>query len=124
MILYTPHSNIDDIKLLYPKVSFCKNSIYGAYTAPAENGITAKCLIKIDGRFCEIKSIVTDNTDKLFTEGLLRASLNFAGNRGAYIARCCDTNVADVLTVLGFEKKNGFYEGDIPTLLLGNCCKA
>ena len=31
--------------------------------------------------------------------------------------------IKDVLILLGFEKNNGIYEGDIPTLLKGSCCK-
>lgn len=124
MIHYIPHSDIDDIKTIYPEVSFDKNRVYGAYTTPYESVGIAKSLVKIDGRFCEITGIVTDITDKLLTEGLLRASLNFAGNRGAYIAKCADESIADVLTLLGFTKSGEFYEGDIPTLLQGSCCKA
>lgn len=123
MILFTPHTEIDDIKNLFPKAVFNESSLYGAYTSVSESGGTVKCLIKIDGRFCEIQNIVTDYSDKLLTEGLLRAALNFAGNRGAYTAKCCDENISDVLTILGFKKSEEFYEGDIPTLLQGSCCK-
>lgn len=123
MILYTPHSNIAEIKGLFPDILFEKDKIYGAYTSISESGDAVKCLIEINGRFCEIKNIKTDLKDKLLTEGLMRASLNYAGNRGAYIAKCKDENISDVLILLGFSKSGDFYEGDIPTLLQGSCCK-
>lgn len=123
MIKYEPLIEIDDIKELFPDVIFDKTCGYGAYKALDDSGNTVMALIRIDGRFCEISNIVTDYADKLLTEGLLRAALNFAGNRGAYIALCSDEKIADVLTLLGFTKKNGTYEGEIPVLLMGSCCK-
>ena len=53
----------------------------------------------------------------------MRAALNFGANRNAYMAYCSLEKINDVLTLLGFEKNNGIYEGDIPTLLKGSCCK-
>lgn len=125
MILYTPHSDPEAIRSLFPEVVFENTSLYGAYTAEDDHGNPVKCLIKIDGRFCEILAVNTDYTDKLLTEGLIRAALHYAGNRNAYIARCGDEKISDVLLLLGF-KKNGAkaaYEGEIPELLAGSCCK-
>ena len=56
----------------------------------------------------------------------MRASLNFAANRGVYMAQCSCENAEYILNLMGFEKlDNSTYQGDIPSLLTGTCsgCK-
>lgn len=124
MVFYKPVTDINEISKLFSAIDLDDTQIYGAYIAleQAEN-YEGKCLVKINGMYCEISNIETVADDKLLVEGLLRAALNFAGNRNAYIARCSNEKIKDTLELLGFYKKDDFYEGDIPTLLLGSCCK-
>ncbi|MEG0545767.1 MAG: hypothetical protein RR552_01140 [Oscillospiraceae bacterium] len=123
MLFYKPITNLDEIKFLFNLTSTDENSVYGAYIAVEGDKQLGKCIIKIDNMNCEISNLEVEINDELLIEGLLRASLNFAGNRNAYMARCSDEKIKDILLLLGFQKKDDYYEGDIPTLLLGSCCK-
>ncbi|MEG2079955.1 MAG: hypothetical protein RRZ68_00135 [Oscillospiraceae bacterium] len=123
MLFYKPITNLDEIKSLFKLTSTDEKSVYGAYIAVEGDKQLGKCIVKIDNMNCEISNLEVEINDELLIEGLLRASLNFAGNRNAYIARCSDEKIKDILLLLGFQKKDDYYEGDIPTLLLGGCCK-
>lgn len=123
MLFYKPITNLDEIKFLFNLTSTDENSVYGAYIAVEGDKQLGKCIVKIDNMNCEISNLEVEINDELLIEGLLRASLNFAGNRNAYMARCSDEKIKDILLLLGFQKKDDYYEGDIPTLLLGSCCK-
>lgn len=124
MICYKPIFDIKKLKEIYPRYCFNEKLIYGGYYGVEEDGAEAgNCLFSIDGYNCYIISIDCDRADKLLIEGYIRASLNFCANRNAYIAYCEIEEISDVLSMLGFEKKNNIYSGDIPTLLKGSCCK-
>ncbi|MEG1845763.1 MAG: hypothetical protein RR239_02570 [Oscillospiraceae bacterium] len=123
MLFYKPITNLDEIKSLFKLTSTDEKSVYGAYIAVEGDKQLGKCIVKIDNMNCEISNLEVEINDELLIEGLLRASLNFAGNRNAYMARCSDEKIKDILLLLGFQKKDDYYEGDIPTLLLGSCCK-
>ena len=123
MICYKPIHDIRELKEKYHQFEFDENKIYGGYFGVEEDGNTAgKCLFAIDGYNCYLLSIDCDYSDKLLVEGFIRASLNYCANRNAYIAHCNINEISDVLLMLGFEKKNNTYSGDIPTLLKGSCC--
>ncbi|MEG2395819.1 MAG: hypothetical protein RSB11_02165 [Oscillospiraceae bacterium] len=123
MLFYKPITNLDEIKSIFKLTSTDEKSVYGAYIAVEGDKQLGKCIVKIDNMNCEISNLEVEINDELLIEGLLRASLNFAGNRNAYMARCSDEKIKDILLLLGFQKKDDYYEGDIPTLLLGSCCK-
>lgn len=124
MICYKPIFDIEKLKELYPHIDFNEKLIYGGYYGVEEDGTEAgNCLFSIDGYNCYIISIDCNSSDKLLVEGYIRASLNFCANRNAYMAHCDIDEISDVLRMLGFEKKNDIYSGDIPTLLKGSCCK-
>lgn len=81
---------------------------------------------EIKGNFVYINKLVFPEDKPDFCEGLLRASLNYGANRGAYMGSCRCENATGVMELMGFEKiENGEYVGDIPTLLAGSCgdCK-
>ena len=123
MIFYKPITDIEKLKTEFPECEF-NDEIYGSYIGlDEEKNIVGKCLMKVKGYNCYILSLECDFSDKLLVEGFLRASLNFCANRCAYMAYCDIGEISDVLTYLGFEKNNGIYSGDIPTLLKGSCCK-
>ncbi|MBR3552346.1 MAG: hypothetical protein IKN72_03050 [Clostridia bacterium] len=54
-------------------------------------------------------------------EGLLRAALNYAANRGVYMAVCTAKDADAFTSLLPFEDRGGVLTNDIPTLLTG-CC--
>ena len=124
MICYKPIHDIEELKKMYPHVIFDEKVSYGGYFGVEENGsLVGKCLFSIDKYNCYIISVDCDYSDKLLVEGFVRSALNFCSNRSAYMAHCEINEISDVLLMLGFEKKNGIYSGDIPTLLKGSCCK-
>lgn len=124
MICYKPIHDIEELKKIYPHIIFDEKTLYGGYFGVEEDGsLVGKCLFSIDRYNCYIISVDCDYSDKLLVEGYVRSALNFCANRSAYMAHCEINEISDVLLMLGFEKKNGIYSGDIPTLLKGSCCK-
>lgn len=123
MVIYKPLTDINEIKTLFSDRRFCENCIYGAYRAYENGEFVGKCLVMIDGSKCYISDISTVTPDDLLVEGLIRSALNFSANRNAYMAYSRQEEYKNVLTLLGFQLNGGVYEGDIPTLLLGSCCK-
>lgn len=123
MVFYRPITDRAEIASIFPTAELPQGKCVGAYIAE-ENAIPCgKCLVTVDGYTCEISHLSAENGDALLTEGLLRAALNFAGNRKAYVATCRETAYQDVLRLLGFSEKENVFTGEIPTLLLGSCCK-
>ena len=99
MVFYKPVKDINEISKLFPNVKLCEEKIYGAYVALEQGeNYEGKCLVKVDGMYCEISNIETNIDDKLLVEGLLRAALNFAGNRNAYISLCSDEKIKEILS--------------------------
>ena len=82
------------------------------------------CDVSLEAQKCFLDSVVSKGNDSLLAEGLIRSALNYAANRGAYIAVCKDEKFRSVLELLGFDNNGGEYMGEIPELLRGSCCKA
>lgn len=123
MVFYKPYSDNTEIQKLFPETVLAPDAIYGAYVALEQDEPCGKCLVQIRDTACELVKLVCDGEDKLLTEGLVRAALHFAANRGAYAASCPVVGCYDdVLTMLGFTLQDGVYYGEIPTLLQGSCC--
>lgn len=108
---------------MFPHADLTGEKIVCAYVALEDDAILGKCLVEVTGYTCAISELVQTGADKLVTEGLVRAALNFAANRGAYLASCSIVQIADVLKILGFSEENGVFRGEIPELLQGSCCK-
>ncbi len=123
MVFYRPITDRNAIASHFPAVVLPQEKTVGAYIAEENAKTCGKCLVTVDGYTCEISQLSVENNDVLLTEGLLRAALNFAGNRNAYVAVCRETAYCDVLRLLGFSEKENVFTGEIPTLLLGSCCK-
>ncbi len=124
MIFYKPIVDIDVISKEFSLEIIESDCTYGMYIGINENSETVgKCLVKVSNFNCYILDLECDYSDKLLTEGFVRAALNFSANRNAYYANCSLSKIHDILEFLGFELNNGTYSGDIPTLLKGNCCK-
>lgn len=124
MITYKPITDIDRIFEIYKDFTFDNQLKYAVYCGYEDDGTAVgSCLFSIDGYNCYINSIDCDYEDKILVEGYIRAALNFCANRNAYMAHCNIEDVSSVLQVLGFEKNNNLFSGDIPSLLKGSCCK-
>lgn len=123
MIFYKPYLDRQDIYTMFPHADLTGEKTVCAYVALEDDAILGKCLVEVTGYTCTITELVQTGADKLVTEGLVRAALNFAANRGAYLASCSIAQIADVLKILGFSEENGVFRGEIPELLKGSCCK-
>lgn len=124
MIYYKPITDKQELRILFPQKLINDSDLCGAYIGFDDDGNkVGTCFINTDGYKCYLSDISCDLSDKLLVEGFVRAGLNFAANRNAYMAYCGQENISDVLLMLGFEKNGDLYGGDIPTLLKGSCCK-
>jgi hypothetical protein len=57
-------------------------------------------------------------------EGLLKSAYNYACLKNYYMGKCTVQNIDQLLLKLGFTQKDGAYENDIPSILMGSCgCK-
>lgn len=83
-----------------------------------EEGIGAgSCEIALSGYEVEVLNAEYDEDKPYALELLLRAALNYAANRNAYIAK----TKLDIFTDFPFEKDGEFFKGTIPELLAGSC---
>ena len=123
MVIYKPVTDKAELKKLFPDRQFVDDMLYCGYFAYENDDLTGNCIVMTDKIKCWLSDITAKDGDRLCAEGLIRSALNFAANRGAFTAFCKEDNFADVLEKLGFEKTDGLYCGEIPTLLMGECCK-
>lgn len=124
MVYYRPITDRAEIARLFPNIDLPTDKTVGAYVAEENDAACGKCLVAVVGQACEVSALSVPNGDVLLTEGLLRSALHFAGNRNAYTAVCRESAFRETLLLLGFTEKDGAFSGEIPTLLLGSCCKA
>lgn len=96
---------------------------YIGYDLSDNNKKCGKAVFRLNGYSMEILYVEAVDDDPETIEGLIRSSLNYGGNRNVYMANYIAENGIDVAVMLGFEKNNGIYAGDIPSLLQGSCCK-
>lgn len=105
---------------------FCSDSTLNGYIGYDMNNNSAECgfsVFRLNGYTMEVVGVYTDGDDEI-VEGFIRSSLNYGANRGAYIAFYKAENGTSVAETLGFRKNSdGVYEGEIPELLAGSCCK-
>ncbi len=121
MLYFKPVTDIDEIKAVYKDKQLSADSArIIAIDGDEEKG---SCYISVDAQKCFLSDIVSEENDDLLVEGLIRSALNFAANRGAYISVCREGEYKSVLEFLGFENTDGIYQGEIPELLKGSCCK-
>lgn len=79
------------------------------------------CLLQMTQRGVEILSIKCDVPDYSLIDWLMRSAMNYAANRGAYLAYCSLAEYEETLLSLSFEKKDGCYIGEVPEIFKG--CK-
>ena len=96
---------------------------YIGYDLSDNNKKCGKAVFRLNGYSMDILFVEAVDDDPETIEGLIRSSLNYGGNRNVYMANYIAENGIDVAVMLGFEKNNGIYAGDIPSLLQGSCGK-
>ncbi|NCC86966.1 MAG: hypothetical protein EOM05_03735 [Clostridia bacterium] len=56
------------------------------------------------------------------SEGIVKAALNYAANRGAYIAESSNMSINKELIDLGFIQNGKLLTAEIPKIMVGKCC--
>ena len=64
-----------------------------------------------------------DSNKAYLVEGLIKSAFNFAVMKSVYMGYCTCKNITAYLDKMNFEKQDGVYYNDIPSILQGNCCK-
>ncbi len=90
-----------------------------------QDGNYGYCLFDYNDLTVLIYTLEYSQEYSFLPECLVKAALNFAANRGAYIAECSNMSVKDDLIKLGFKEKNNILCCEIPKIMVGtcNCCK-
>lgn len=93
---------------------------YDARTATGERIGGCRCLLQ--GYHMQITQLDCTNDDFEVCEGLIRAALQYAGNRNAYLARVvADGPYTALFLQLGFVPEGELLQAEIPSVLRGNC---
>lgn len=89
-----------------------------------ENGVSCgHCILSLAEKYAVLSEVANTSDKSYAAEGLIRSALNYAAMRGYYMALVTDESVKDILHKMGFVKTDQGYECDIPTALMGQCCK-
>ncbi len=90
------------------------------FTAYENNTASGSACFKLNGYICEIFKV--NFGDKLYLfQGLVRACLNYAAERNAYMGKLTDKDCFDAAKTMNFIFYGENYMNDIPTLLMGMC---
>lgn len=81
------------------------------------------CTLILKEKTAEVTEVSLADNDLVIAEGLLRSAYNYASLKSYYLCSCSALNIAPVLKKMGFENKEGIYISDIPSALMGGCCK-
>lgn len=82
-----------------------------------------ECNLDLSGRNAVVDRITFDSDKPYIAEGLLKAAYNYAATKNFYMGVCKCENIYSLLIRLGFEKTENGYISDIPSILMGSCCK-
>lgn len=93
------------------------------FTAVEDNENCGYCLLKIVDDTADVYCLEFEKDKPYLVEGLLRSAYNFASLKNIYMGKCTCKNIDSFLCGMNFEKSNVGYINDIPTILMGSCCK-
>lgn len=89
-----------------------------------ENDVASgSCLLTIDGNKATVESLDGDEDKLYIVDGLIKSAFNYATIKNCYMGYCKCDKFSAFLDKMSFEKQDGVYFNDIPTILQGNCCK-
>lgn len=107
--------------------------IFFESTVNSDNTITFKavendksygnCILDLNGKKAVLYRISYDSEKPYIAEGLIKAAFNYAALKNYYIGECVCENIDSLLLRLGFKKTENTYVSDIPSILMGTCCK-
>ena len=104
---------------------FFKNEIISDYvymfSAVENDNVLGKCCLDLSEKTAKIVSVSSDND--IITEGLIKAACNCAALKNFYMVNCSCKDAEHILLKLKFTEENGIFVSDIPSVLMGSCCK-
>ncbi len=98
-----------------------KNGI--TFEAIENDVICGSCHMTFSDGKAVVDSLCYDTDKPYLVEGLLKSAYNHAVQKNIYMGYCTCKNITHFLDCMNFEKQNGVYCNDIPSILQGNCCK-
>lgn len=110
MILFRPSSEV-------------KNGCEISFEALENDAVCGGCHMTFSPEKAVIDSLLYDNDKPYLVEGLIRSAFNYAASKNIYMGYCKCENITHFLENMNFEKQNGVYCNDIPSILQGKCCK-
>ncbi len=106
---------------------FFKNTLINdetvAFEALEGEKSIGKCTLLLKENIADVTELSYDSEASYAVEGLLRSAYNYAGLKNYYMAKCTAKNIDSYLDRMNFQKKDGIYMSDIPSILMGSCCK-
>lgn len=80
------------------------------------------CLFDYDELTATIIALEYSDKHKFLPECLVKAALNYAANRGAFIAQSGNMKIEKELLELGFKQEGDLLTAQIPKVMEGKCC--
>lgn len=108
--------------MLYFKPENIDNSTV-KFIALENNMVVGECFMKIEANTADVYELSYEKDKPYLVEGLLRSAFNSATLKGIYLGKCTCKNINEFLEKMNFEYKNSCYINDIPSILMGTCCK-
>ena len=105
-----------------PTVNTKKENVI-LFEAIENDAVFGKCTLEINGDKAEITALDCDSERLYLVEGLIKSAFNYAALKSCYMGYCSDVKYAHILDRMSFNKLDGVYCNDIPSILTGNCCK-
>lgn len=96
-----------------------ENTIY--FEAYENDDLIGKCTLTLEEKYAHVSDVTYKNGALYAAEGLLKSAFNYACLKNYYMGRCSAEGVDSLLERMGFYKKDGAYENDIPSILIGSC---
>ena len=106
---------------------FFKNTVVNEFTVDFEalegEKSIGRCTLILKDNIADVTELVFCEDAPYAVEGLLRSAYNYAGLKSYYAAKCTAKNIDSFLDRMNFHKQGNEYVGDIPSILMGSCCK-
>lgn len=121
MIKVSPVQSKEQIDEIFNQFDFAAGESSAVLIATDACAVLGKCLLECREDGVHILAIDFQQQDDSLVDWLMRAAMNYAANRGAYLAFCKLPQFEDILLSLSFEKKGDAYIGEVPEIFKG--CK-
>lgn len=89
------------------------------FEAFEDEKLMGKCTLILEDKYANVYEL---EYEAIYAgEGLLKSAYNYACLNNYYMGKCTVNNADTLLMKLGFSLKDGVYENDIPSILMGSC---